>query len=77
MTDNDPNTAEAAFPLCIPHHPGGSVSQPGMTLRDYFAAQMFHTAWLDREGDKSPQRPEEIAERAYEFADAMLKARRA
>ena len=46
----------------------------GMTLRDYFAAKAMQSLMLDREfllrgisGD--------VADRAYEYADAMLKER--
>ena len=52
-------------------------NQMGMSLRDYFAAKAMQSLVLDRkninftEGNKS----EWIAEMAYEYADAMIKAR--
>jgi hypothetical protein len=47
----------------------------GMTLRDYFAskalqAEISFSGYFDSE-----RNPESIAERSYEIADAMLKAR--
>ena len=47
--------------------------QPGMTLRDYFAAKAMHASMsLDPANAASS---EEHARWAYEMADAMLKAR--
>lgn len=42
----------------------------GMTLRDYFAAKAL-------QGHCPSIPPEQAAKRAYEYADAMLKAREA
>ena len=43
-------------------------SQPGMDLRDYFAAQaLLHAKHL--------LLPDDIAKRAYQMADEMMKAR--
>ena len=47
----------------------------GMTLRDYFAAQMG-AAIIKRRGAYKLE-PEKTAEEAYRLADAMLKARAA
>lgn len=59
---------EYAFPLPVTEaNPG----HPGMTLRDYFAGQAL--AELGHP-DYDPK-PEAAAVRAYEIADAMLKAR--
>jgi hypothetical protein len=45
----------------------------GMTLRDYFAAKAMQGLLLDDNGDFSDRNW--MAEKAYAFADAMLKAR--
>ncbi len=42
----------------------------GMTLRDYFAAKALTLVWPDGDDD------EHVAQRAYEVADEMLKARK-
>lgn len=47
----------------------------GMTLRDYFAAKAMQGLLLDDNGDFSDRNW--MAEKAYAFADAMLKAREA
>ena len=60
-----------AFPHTIEH-----LHQPvttGMTLRDYFAAKAMQGLLLDDNGDFSDRNW--MAEKAYAFADAMLKAR--
>ena len=45
----------------------------GMTLRDYFAAQCYHSAFKDAPaGDEWIS----IAKTAYQMADAMLEARK-
>lgn len=49
---------------------GREENEPGMSLRDYFAAR-FITAQFDTCD------PEWLAEKAYKVADAMLKAREA
>ena len=59
MTRN--KTGGAAFPLESDYG-----SQPGMTLRDYFAGQVI---------GKIDFHPEGAAERAYRFADAMIAER--
>lgn len=53
----------------------GEVKHSGMTLRDYFAGKALPIAWDAKdkgyfEGDNS-----DVAECAYQMADAMLKAR--
>ena len=67
-----------AFPS---HGSMGEVVQEGMTLRDYFAAKAMQAGigliphmQQPREGKTVPQA---ITEMAYEYADAMLKAREA
>lgn len=59
------NNGGPAFPPM--HNPDNYTS--GMTLRDYFAAQVLMTACED-------YRPIEAAQLAYAFADAMLEARK-
>lgn len=61
-------TGGAAFPTMLREH-GGEAD--GMTLRDYFAAKAMQglysrVNWLCAD----------VAERAYEQADAMLEARK-
>jgi hypothetical protein len=50
---------------------------PGMTLRDYFAAKFMQgfIAAPDRETEYSHVTKDECAKRAYQMADAMLRAR--
>ena len=61
--------SKAAFPL---QYDDGSF-QPGMTLRDYFAAKALQGFIGTRyEEDQSF---EEVAESCYRYADAMLEAR--
>ena len=47
------------------------VSEPGMTLRDYFAGQALNGVLAGAENI----RPVEMSEFCYKMADAMLKAR--
>jgi hypothetical protein len=70
------NTGGPAFPC----HPG--IENPlydGMTLRDYFAAQVAVGAMSAYWNGDRMQDPTfgDIAQQAYGIADAMLKARRA
>jgi len=56
-------------------HDGYARSDPGMTLRDYFAAKAMQAIMLDKEfllrfGSS------DVATRAYDYADAMLEARK-
>ncbi|WP_085296412.1 MULTISPECIES: hypothetical protein [Klebsiella pneumoniae complex] len=46
-------------------------NEPGMTLRDYFAAKAMQSVTLSIE----PNEQKLIATAAYQMADAMLKAR--
>jgi hypothetical protein len=48
--------------------------QGGMTLRDYFAAKAMQAIRADKEFAWRND-PEQVADRAYAMADAMLKAR--
>ena len=67
-----------AFPVStsdprIGHQDGNSTWQfPGLSVRDYFAAEAF--AML-MHPDAKDYTPEETARQAYRFADAMLKER--
>ena len=61
------NEAPTAFPWT--HH---NVTCTGMTLRDYFAAKAMHAIVSDPETQMSYQ---EIAIRAYQYADAMMEVR--
>lgn len=57
--------------------PAPVVRWPGMSLRDHFAGQAMQAffAGIDNSGGVVPVDDERVAERAYEVADAMLKAR--
>ncbi len=74
MTDK---TGGSAFPML------GSVAcnsdwdiDPGMTLRDYFAAKAMQGILVNTERNEfSFGKVDEIASKAYELADAMLRAR--
>ena len=66
-----------------PHDPGASMVEtdrmqpmnPGLSLRDYFAAKAMQSILIDPRIDNDSYR--ECAEGAYKAADAMLKAREA
>lgn len=96
MTDRTEDFFEkaggSAFPFVAE---GGSDSglnpelQPGMTLRDYFAAKVVSTAWMDAPSaskwdlddlfgkERTGLRREEIAAAlSYRIADAMLQRRK-
>ena len=71
------NTGGPAFPAgerfeCI----DGWHTEPGMTLRDYFAAKAMQSI-LAREDGRSTTTLEFVGNHAYQYADAMLKAREA
>lgn len=63
MTDKQ--TGGPAFPV----PPNTWYDKQGMTLRDYFAAKALTLVWPDGDDD------EHVAQRAYEVADEMLRAR--
>ncbi len=68
------------YKSAFPTHEGNHLkdySDPGMTLRDYFAASAMQ-GWLASYGsnDGAPK-ADTTARMAYEFADAMLRAREA
>lgn len=58
-----------AFPACNEANNNGTM---GMTLRDWFAGQALRARW----GSGDPMTPSDAAFVAYEFADAMLAARK-
>lgn len=63
--------------LAFPFNDIGGDCDPGMTLRDYFAAKAM-AALIHRYADVNIDAPgvlEEIAIRASNMADAMIKAR--
>jgi hypothetical protein len=62
------NTGGPAFPS---HGSMGEVAHEGMTLRDYFAAKAMQALMTRYAYD------EKLPDRAYKYADAMLKAREA
>ena len=74
---------QPAFPL-IETAPNGSQSiEPGMTLRDYFAAQVLpviyrQTAedWDEGKINGEDTSQESMAKEAYQLADAMLAERK-
>jgi hypothetical protein len=71
------NTGGPAFPA-FEHHAGYGqmLAVGGMTLRDYFAAKAMQSI-LDREHGRSTTTLEFVGNYAYQYADAMLKAREA
>jgi hypothetical protein len=53
-----------------------TLTQNGMTLRDYFAASFVESGHIFKSMSDG-NTPELVAEQAYALADAMLKAREA
>ena len=68
---NYTKTGGPAFPLAIDNQ----VLHEGMTLQDLFAAKALQTLLLDDSYDFSDR--DLIAQKAYAYADAMLRAREA
>ena len=60
-----------AFPNV--HDPKTGSMSHGMSLRDYFAAKAMQSLMWDK--DLNLDSKEDVAEVAYAYADAMLKAR--
>ena len=67
------NTGEPAFPVC---DAARIHNLKGMTLRDYFAAKAMQSI-LAREDGRFTTTLEFVGNYAYQYADAMLKAREA
>ena len=67
----------AFAPYGAPHPTDPSKAIYGMSLRDYFAAQFLcgQLAFSPRDSFEKIHMPDDVAERAYLFADAMLRAR--
>jgi hypothetical protein len=55
--------------------PGSCFPDPGMTLRDYFAAKAMAALIADRQFVLGYD-PNQVADRAYGYADAMLAERK-
>ena len=72
---------EPAFPIFPDTGGGHAATFQGMSLRDYFAAKAMQVLMTETDGinDDNPGAPRwqssEVAELAYEQADAMLAAR--
>lgn len=60
-----------------PAFPTRNTLNDGMTLRDYFAAHAMHSMFARNKQRELVVPLNECAEVAYEWADAMLKARAA
>jgi hypothetical protein len=54
---------------------GFSIHTDGMSLRDYFAAKVMQTICREVDDEGNYWLPHQVAELAYDQADAMLKAR--
>ena len=65
-------TGEPAFPSTHPHG-----QDEGMTLRDYFAAKAMQGLLVATVTPITVWSQDDVAETAYNMADAMLKAREA
>ena len=63
------NTGGPAFP---PSNPGYAQ---GMTLRDYFAAKAMQSLIINSDERSAFEADLWVGDRAYEIADAMLRAR--
>jgi hypothetical protein len=61
-------------PASEAHQHGMHAPQEGMTLRDYFAAKAMQ-AIIGREDNRFTTTLEFVGGKAYQYADAMMKAR--
>ena len=71
---------ESALPISHDDRPGAYTAEPGMTLRDYFAAKAMAVYLLPDPTSGAWSGESEfcgLAALAYKAADAMLKARAA
>lgn len=73
---------QPAFPIVEPGPEGVASVEPGMTLRDYFAAQVLPTIYKQTADDYDEGKinakeagPKGMAYEAYKIADAMLAER--
>jgi hypothetical protein len=69
---------ESAFPSTFKslHPDEAQVHRWGMTLRDYFAAKAMQSI-LAREDGRFMTTLEFVGDKAYQYADAMIRAREA
>ena len=70
----------SAFPIMMDGRPGTYLAEPGMSLRDYFAARAMHQMLAGAvlpTGYDATTAFAIVGERAYEMADAMLTVRMA
>ena len=65
------NDGGAAFPR---QYAQGSISQTGMSLRDWFAGQALSIVYMRFQTSADPD-PQDLAAQAYFIADAMIAAR--
>ena len=68
----DEYTGGPAFPAA---HFDLAAHEHGMSLRDYFAAKVMQTICREVDEEGNYWLPHQVAELAYDQADAMLKAR--
>lgn len=68
------NTGGAAFP-CEGGSDSGLFADPGMSLRDYFAAKALNGLLAGQFRDTGSLNLNELPEEAYRIADAMIAAR--
>ncbi|MGJ7177099.1 hypothetical protein ABM024_11465 [Morganella morganii] len=67
---------ESAFPVKMEMGDGFRIEGMDMSLRDYFAAKAMQGILVNTERNEfSFGKVDEIASKAYELADAMLRAR--
>ena len=64
-----------AFPFEFRSPNTGQEVYPGMTLRDYFAAQALNGYLAGRNSTHVSSRCNDVADACYAYADAMLAAR--
>ena len=57
------------------HNPKTGTQESGMTLRDYFAAKAMQAFLRNQKPENTNEPPIQWARDAYQFADAMMKAR--
>ena len=73
MTSHFDKHGGPAFPQ-VSTNPDGDLYQPGMTLRDYFAAKAMQGLLSDPDW-RQDMNFDNTALAAYKMADAMIKAR--
>jgi hypothetical protein len=73
---SDKQDGGPAFPFPVSDAmPTGGTRQPGMTLRDYFAAKALQGFLPNYHTERSQDGDEALAKLAYRMADAMIAAR--